>query len=151
MHTAVRPMGRAFPMPRTDQSVRGPVGGGGHLPGQGGLQEVRRARLPRPHQARREWRPGPRLFVFCRGRGRARRDPLRRRADGDRRADRHGDAGARALRQLRGAPPVPHALHLGRHGRVPRRERGRRRLGRRAALDERRQGRRRLRDQRRQD
>ena len=46
---------------------------------------------------------------------------LRRRADGDRRADRHGDAGAGALRQRRVAPRVPRAGDRRRHGGLHRR------------------------------
>jgi len=41
--------------------------------------------------------PGARLQLRADDGGRAWRDPLRRRADGDRRADRHGDAGAGAV------------------------------------------------------
>ena len=60
---------------------------------------------------------------------------LRRRADGDRRADRHGDAGALPLR-LRGAVQgVPRALDQGRVRRLPRRVGGRRRLRRRLHQD----------------
>ena len=46
---------------------------------------------------------------------------LRRRADGDRRADRHGDAGAGAVRIRRGAPRIPGAGDIGRCGRLHRR------------------------------
>ena len=76
---------------------------------------------------------------------------LRRRADGDRRADRHGDARARPLR-LRGAVQgVPRSFDQGRLRRLPRRVGGRRRLRRRLHQDHRQEGRRRLRHQRRQD
>ena len=64
---------------------------------------------------------GARLLVLDGdGRG-ARPHRLRRRADGDRRADRHGDAGAGALRQRRAAPRVPGAGDRRRHGRLHRR------------------------------
>ena len=60
--------------------------------------------------SRRVWRPGPRLFLrHGHGRG-ARQHRLRQRADGDRRADRHGDAGARPLRLRRGQARVPGAV-----------------------------------------
>ena len=75
----------------------------------------------------------------------------RRRADGDRRADRHGDAGARPLRLGGAVQRVPRALHQGRLRRLPRRIRGRRRLRRRLHQDHGAQGRRRLRHRRRQD
>ena len=76
---------------------------------------------------------------------------LRRRADGHRRADRHVHAGAGALRQRRAAARVPRAVDRRRHGRLPRRQRARRRLRRRRHQDHGAQGRRRLRHQRQQD
>ena len=48
-------------------------------------------------------RARPRLELQPRRRRRVRKDALRRRADGDRRPDRHGDARARALRLGRAA------------------------------------------------
>ena len=66
------------------------------------FKRARRARPARPDQAGEVRRHGPRLLVLG-GDGRdARPRRLRRRADGDRRADRHVHAGARPLRQ-RGA------------------------------------------------
>ena len=76
---------------------------------------------------------------------------LRRRADGDRRADRHGDARARPLRLGGAVQGVPRPLHQGRLRRLPRRVGGRRRLRRRLDQDHGEEGRRRLRHQRRQD
>ena len=116
-----------------DQSARRRVGGGRGVPGARGLQEARRARPARPHQARGLRRHGARLLVLD-GDGRdARPRRLRRRPDGDRRADRHVHAGAGALRQRRAAPRVPRARDRRRHGRLHRRHRGRRRLRRRRA------------------
>ena len=75
---------------------------------------------------------------------------LRRRADGDRRADRHGDARARPLRQRRAAPRVPRAGDRRRRWSAASAcQRAGRRLRRRRHQDHRAQGRRRLRHQRR--
>ena len=75
------------------------VGSGRAVPGARGLQEARRPRPARPDQAEPRaaaWRLDYSYSVRD-GRG-ARRHRLRRRADGDRRADRHGDARPRPLR-----------------------------------------------------
>ncbi len=80
------------------------------------------------------------------GPGERRLDP-----DGDGRADLHGDAGARPLRQRRAAPGVPGALDQRRLRRLPRRLGDRRRLRRRLDQDHGPPRRRRLGDQRRQD
>ena len=76
---------------------------------------------------------------------------MRQRADGDRRADRHGDAGAGALRHRRGQARIPRAVDRRRLCGLPRRLGSRRRLRRRLDQDHGAQGRRRLRHQRRQD
>ena len=69
-------------------------------------------RISRPRQADRIWRARARLFLCGADGRRARRDPLRRRADGDRRADRHGDAGARALRLRRAQARILGAVNF---------------------------------------
>ena len=136
---------------RGDQSARRRMGGGRELPGAPGVQEPRRARPARPDQARGVRRRGARLLVLGGdGRGAGPRR-LRRRADGDRRADRHVHAGAGPLRQRRAAPRVPGAGDRRRRGRLHRRLRARRRLRRREHQDHGAQGRRRLRHQRRED
>ena len=75
----------------------------------------------------------------------------RLRANGDRRADRHGHARARPVRLGRIAPGVPCAGDFGRRGRLRRRVRAGRWLGRRRDQNQRATGRRRLRHRWRQD
>ena len=94
---------------RYQSACRG-MGEGRHLPGARAVQEARRPRLSRAQQAGRIRRAGARLLLRADdGRG-ARRHQLRRRADGDRRADRHGDAGAGAVRLRRAAQGISRAL-----------------------------------------
>ncbi len=71
--------------------------------------------------------------------------------DGDRRADRHGDARADQERLGRIARRISQAINHWRIRRLPRRVGSGRRLGRRLDQDDREEGRRRLRHQRRQD
>ena len=89
------------------------------------------------------WRARARLFLRHGDGRRARQHHLRQRADGDRRADRHGDAGARPLRLRRGQARIPGAVDRRRLRRLPRRLRSRRRLRRRLDQDHGAQGRRR--------
>ena len=127
------------------------MGGRRHLSRPCAVQENGRSRLSRPHQAGRVRRPGARLFLRHGHGRRARRHRLRQRADGDRRADRHGDAGAGPVRLRCGQARVSGAVDRRRLRGLSRRLRGRRRLRRRLDQDHGPQGRRRLRDQRRQD
>ena len=134
-----------------DQPAHRRMGKGRDLSGQGAVPQDGQARLPGREQAGRIRRPGPGLQL-CRGlRRRPERHPVRRRADGHRRADRHGHAGAGALRLRRGAQGVPRAVDQRRVRGLPRRVGSRRRLRRGLDQDPCAQGRRRLRHQRRQD
>ncbi len=136
---------------RGDQPARRRVGSRRGVPGAHRVQAARRARPARPHQAREVRRHGARLLVLDRHGRDARPRRLRRRADGDRRADRHVHAGARPLRLGGALPRVPGAGDRRRRGRLHRRLRARRRLRRGEHQDHGAQGRRRLRHQRRQD
>ena len=134
-----------------DQPARRRMGGGRHLPRPRPLQEDGRPGLSRHQQAGQVRRHGARLLLPARVPRDAGPHPLRRRADGDRRADRHGDARALPLRLGGAVQGVPRALDQGRLRRLPRRVGGRRRLRRRLHQDHGEKGRRRLRHQRRQD
>src|SRR5665811_231954 len=59
------------------------MGEGGAVPLPRAVQEARRPRLSRPQQAGGVRRPGARLQLRADDGGGTRRDPLRRRADGD--------------------------------------------------------------------
>ena len=102
------------------------------------VQEDGRSRLSRPQQAgrvsaaRASTIPTPWLWPKSSAISTAAR------ADGDRRADRHGDAGARPLRLRRGQARISGAVDLRRLRRLPRRVGGRRRLRRRLDQDRRR-------------
>ena len=134
-----------------DQPAHRRMGKGRDLSGQGAVPQDGQARLPGREQAGRIRRPGPGLQL-CRGLcRRPERHPVRRRADGHRRADRHGHAGAGALRLRRGAQGVPRAVDQRRLRGLPGRVGSRRRLRRGLDQDPCAQGRRRLRHQRRQD
>src|SRR6266702_23057 len=105
------------------------MGEGRHLSGARAVQEDGQPRFSRAEQAGRVRRLGPRLLQCADDGGGAWRDHLRRRADGDRGADRHGDAGAGAVRLGRGAARVSQPLDLRRLRRLQRRLRARRGLG----------------------
>ena len=136
---------------RRDQPACRRMGGGGPVSVARAVQEAWRPWFPRTEQAGRIWRRRARLFLRDHDGGGTGGRSQRLGSDGDRRADRHGDARARPVRLGRIAPRVPRARDFGRRDRLRRRVGARRRLRRRRDQNECAIGRRRLRHRWRQD